>query len=449
MSHRDAHLPADTRRILHLDVDAFLASVEQALHPELAGRPLVIGGAPTSRNLVMSCSYEARARGVRPGMRSSEAARLCPRAIFRPGDSRAANVKRGEITRLLLEYSPRVEVASIDDFFVDLTGSTRLLGAACEVAVRVRTAIRERTHMPVTVGIGTSRTLARLAGKLAKPGGVAEILPGHERAFLSGLPVRHLPGVGHRVGTLLEKFSIHTVGELALVGRELLFATFGPLGLDLYERARGIDDEPVETTHTLDEDDALIPRPPRSIRRDSTLEPEEGRRDRIEGMLDYLVERAALRLRQHACRAGSMEVRITYVDGRPPHLRATLPDPGRSSSRRRRLPEASHVTAELSRHARTLLDELPRRRALVKRVGVSLLNLSTSAGRQGQLFSDPLKDRPDASHADREHRLDTALDELRQRHGFGRVLRGSSLPLLERFPLEPDGLRLRTPSLNQ
>src|SRR6185436_14455173 len=147
---RDALLPPRTRRILHLDVDAFLASVEQALHPELAGLPVIVGGMPNTRNLVMSCSYEARAFGVRPGMLAAEAARRCPRAIFRHGDSGAANAKREEIVRILLASTPLVEVASIDDFFVDLTGTTRLLGDAFAEAERMRAAIRERARLPVT-----------------------------------------------------------------------------------------------------------------------------------------------------------------------------------------------------------------------------------------------------------------------------------------------------------
>ena len=191
--HRDAALPAGTPRILHLDIDAFLASVEEVLHPELRGKPLVIGGSPTSRNLVMSCSYEVRRFGVRPGMLLAEARRRCPRAIFRDGDSQGANRLRGEVTRVLLGFSPRVEVASIDDFFVDLTGTARLFGAACDAAAAMRARIRDETGLPVSIGIGTSRMMARLAGKLAKPGGVAELLPGHERAFLTFLPVGLLP----------------------------------------------------------------------------------------------------------------------------------------------------------------------------------------------------------------------------------------------------------------
>src|SRR5688572_1964151 len=134
--------PRRPRRILHLDVDAFLASVEQALHPELKGKPLVIGGLPGERNLVMSSSYEARAFGVRPGMLLSEAARRCPRAIFRRGDSQAANRLREQTAHLLGRYSPLVEIASIDDFFVDLGGCARLHPRAFDAAESLRGEIR-------------------------------------------------------------------------------------------------------------------------------------------------------------------------------------------------------------------------------------------------------------------------------------------------------------------
>jgi DNA polymerase-4 len=234
----DLHLPAPTRRILHLDVDAFLASVEQAVHPELAGLPVVIGGMPHERNLVMSCSYPARAHGIKPGMLLPEAHRRCPQAIFRRGDSQAAKRLREGVAHILMRTTPLVEVASIDDFFADLTGTARAQGAAFTVAEQVRNWIRTELSLPVTIGIGTNRTMARLAGKLAKPGGIAEILPGHELAFLSGLPLEHLPGAGHQIGRMLERFGITRAGELLLVPREVLFASFGSLGLTLHERAR-------------------------------------------------------------------------------------------------------------------------------------------------------------------------------------------------------------------
>ncbi|MCP5023381.1 MAG: DNA polymerase IV [bacterium] len=458
MPHRDSRLPTRTRRILHLDVDAFLASVESSRHPELIGKPLIIGAPPNSRGLVMSCSYEARAFGVRSGMFSREAQKRCPQAIFRPGDSRAANELRGQLAALLLRFTPVVEISSIDDFFLDLKGTTRLLGAACHVAETIQRTALEELRLPVTIGIGTSKTMARLAGKLGKPRGIAEILPGQECAFLHGLPVEHLPGVGRSIRHSLEEFSIRTAGELRLVSKEVLFASFGASGLTLYDRVRGIDTAPVVAGCELDEDGLIVRRTPKSIHRDSSFEPEEGRMEHVEAMLAYLVDRAAARLRGHGLYAGSMEVRLQHVDTRSPAQRRKARPNGQRGRTRKRLSEPSAQTEVLWNHARELLRSLPKRRSLVKRVGVSLIGLRASSGYQGSLFSDPASDRPahdaaDAgapqSRADRDQAIDNALDDLRERHGFGSVLRGASMPLSENHERGSDGFQLRTPSLNQ
>jgi DNA polymerase IV len=470
--------PEPGRTILHLDVDAFLASVEQAVHPELRGQAVVVGGAPTDRNLVMSCSYEARRFGLRPGMMLAEAARRCPHAIFRRGDSQAANRLREETAQILRRASPLVEVASIDDFFVELTGAVRHTAAdglgprrgqptALEVAGELRAAIRREVELPVTIGIANSRMLARIAGKLGKPGGIAQILPGYEAAFLARMPVEHLPGVGHSIGNSLERFGIRTAGDLRQVSREVLFASFGRLGLVLSERARGIDPEPVEPTYLEDEHGQLRVRMPQTIRRDSTFEPEEGRREIVEAMLAYIVERAAYRLRSHGANAGSLELRVQYVDTRPTPERGSEEEPGASATlaRRSALGTPTDSTEELWSHARALYRELPRRRALTKRIGITLIGLRPRVGWQGHLFSDPARDldsrsdpkssagthpthRP-TSYADRQRALDQALDRLRAKHGFGRVLRGAYVPLVKTHRMNRDGFVLRTPSLNQ
>lgn len=464
---RDRHLPPRTRRILHLDVDAFLASVEQAVHPHLRGKAVVIGGLPTDRNLVMSCSYPARAHGVKPGMLLAEAHRRCPHAIFRRGDSQAAKRLREAVAHVLMRATPIVQVASIDDFFADLTGTTRALGDAFDVAERVRAEIRSELSLPVTIGIGTNRTVARLAGKLAKPGGVAEILPGHERGFLHSLPIEHLPGAGHVIGRMLERFGITRVGELTLVPREIMFASFGALGLAIHERALGIDPTPVEATFTRDATGAFVERRPQSIRRDSTFEPEEGRREIVEAMLAYLVERAAHTLRAHKAVVRSIAVRVLYVDTRPkPSDRPR--ESNAEHERRVKLASPSDSTDAILQRALSTWRELPRRRALVKRIGITLVDLAPAGGWQRSLFDEPaVTERATAqtalhdgtknnaaepareSRADRERRIDRALDELRARHGFGRILRGASFPLATNHELLPDGFRLRTPSLNQ
>ncbi|MFT5287944.1 MAG: DNA polymerase-4 [Planctomycetota bacterium] len=442
-------LPA---RILHLDVDAFLASVEQSVHPELRGLPVVVGGPPTGRNLVMSCSYESRPFGVRPGIPLAMAARLCPQAVFRNGDSQAANRLREKLTRILFDFTPLVEVASIDDFFLDLTGTERLLGPPIEVAARIRRRALNEVALPLTIGIGSNRLIARIAGKLGKPGGVAEIWSGYERTLLRGLPIRELPGVGHAIGRQLESFAIRTVGDLCHVSREVLFASFGNNGLQLFDRARGIDNTPVEVTSCLLPDGTLVNRPPKSIQRISTFEPEEGRREMIEAMLAYLVERAAYRLRQNHLFARRVETRISYVDTRTYAERKAAVDDGLFTVKRRTLAVPSDSTDELREVARLLLREMPRRRALVKRVGVTLNGLVTRAGWQGQLFSTGGQDRDHdhgGSHADRHRKLDHVVDELREKLGFGRLLSGTSLELKSTHPLTRDGFKLRTPSLNQ
>jgi DNA polymerase-4 len=456
--HRDTDLAPTVRRILHLDVDAFLASVEQAVHPELCGLPLVVGGLPHERNLVMSCSYVARAHGIRPGMLLAEAARRCPAAVFVRGDSQAANRLRQETAAILMRFTPTVEVASIDDFFADLTGLARLQGAATDVAQRMRAAIASELALPVTIGIGTNRLLARLAGKLAKPGGIAEILPGHEESFLSALPIGHLPGAGHVIQRRLASFGLRTVGDLALVSREVLYASFGHAGLVLYERARGIDREPVEATYTAAADGTWIARLPRTIRRDSTFEPEEGRREYVEAMLCYLVERAAHRLRAQRASARSIAVRLIYVDTRPPGSRRAAPDAGLEFERSRNLGEPTDSTHAVWQAALEILRALPRRRALVKRIGLTLAHISATGGWQGHLFSagdapagaeDGAGAPTSASHAERMHRIDRALDRMRAKHGFGRMLLGTSFTLKATHALQRDGFQLRTPSLNQ
>ena len=210
--------------------------------------------------------------------------------------------------------------------------------------------------------------------------------------------------------------------------------------------------------HVEDSGGALRMRIPATIRRDSTFEPEEGRREIVEAMLSYVVERAAARLRFHGANASSIEVRVRYVDTRTRIERSEAGAPAAALECRKPLPSPTDSTDELWQHARALFDAIPRRRALFKRVGLTLFGLRARSGWQGRLFSDPVGDRPGhngpghhgpGSRADRQRTLDRALDALRAKHGFGRLLRGTSLPLAETHELGPDGFRLRTPSLNQ
>jgi DNA polymerase-4 len=278
---------------------------------------------------------------------------------------------------------------------------------------------------------------------------VAEVLPGNERSFVGAFPIDHLPGVGHAIGSRLERYAIRHVRELRLVSREVLFATFGGAGLVLHERAHGRDETPVEATHVLGEDGALVARPPGSVQRETTFEPEEGRPEVVEAMLSYLVERGAHRLRAQGLVANALEVRARWVDTNP--RPGAWSEAGLEAHRRRALAHPSDSTDELWQLARGLYRSFPRRRALLKRIGIAFHELRTAPGWQGRLFSDePGPSGPHArSRADRHRRMDRVLDELRAKLGFGRILRGSSTPLQQSHPLRADGFRLRTPSLNQ
>jgi hypothetical protein len=204
----------------------------------------------------------------------------------------------------------------------------------------------------------------------------------------------------------------------------------------------------------LGEDGTLVARPPKSLQRETTFEPEEGRPAVVEAMLSYLVERGAARLRAQDLKARALEVRVRWIDTNP--RRGAWNEDGLSVHRRRALAAPSDATAELTALALELYRSFPRRRALLKRIGVTFHGLAAAPGWQGRLFSDEdppaahaALDAHDASHADRHRRLDRALDALRAKHGFGRILRGTSAPLAASHPLEKDGFRLRTPSLNQ
>ncbi|HET6201298.1 MAG TPA: DNA polymerase IV [Planctomycetota bacterium] len=407
--------PLPPRRIAHVDIDAFLASVEVARARHLRGRPVIVGGLPHERNLVMSCSYEARARGVRPGMGLWEAAARCPDGAFLKGSAEAATAARERVRAILERWTPLVEVASIDDFFADLTGTERLHGSALRAAEGMARAIRAETSLSVTIGIGGERTSAKVAGDLAKPGGIAEVFPGAERAFLAPLPVRDLPGVGPAVGRFLDRANLRTIGELAAAGEALLEATFGAHGRTLWRRARGEDPAPVEAG-----------RRPREIARETTFERETADREEIEGMLFYLAERAAARLRALGCSARIVAAKVRFAGGTEEEREAALPAP-------------TDGTAAIAGAALALARRPLRRSVLVRLVGVSLSGLAPRGPLTFDLFDE----------GGRAFRLDRAVDRVRARHGFGALLRGPSIGLLGRCPRGQGGFVLRTPSLAQ
>jgi len=407
-----------TRNIIHIDVDAFLASVEQIRDPSLRGRAVIVGGEKGERGLVLSSSYEARRHGVRPGLTLGQAARLLPGAVYLKGDYQEARRLSDLTWEVCRRYTPLAEVTSLDDCYLDVTGTDRLFGAPVTVAERIRREVAAEVGFGISLGTGTNRTVARVATGFAKPGGVVSIPAGGEAAFLRPLPLRRLPGVGYRTEKLLRSFNLKTIGDLARVSRDLLVLTFGnAAGNALADRARGRDDREVKAK-TL----------PRSVRRATSFDPETADRTVVEGMLFYLTERAARALRESGQEARTVAVAIRYVDG-----------PG--ANRSRSLFRPTNRERDIYREARSLLDGLFTRRVRLKLVGVSLSGLIREGAGQQDLF------------AERERRraigLSEGIDRIRSRFGFRAVTAGRSIDLLGRYAQNEHGFVLKTPSLTR
>jgi DNA polymerase-4 len=311
-----------------------------------------------------------------------------------------------------------VEVTSLDDGYLDVTGTERLFGHPMEVAGRIRREVAAEVGFRVSLGTGTNRTVARVATGFAKPGGVVAVPPGGEAAFLRPLPLRRLPGVGRRTERLLRSFNLGTIGDLALVSRDLLVLTFGEAaGNALAERARGRDDREVRAK-TL----------PRSVSRSTSFDPETADRAVIEGMLFYLTERAARALRESGQEAKTVSVTIRYVDGA-------------GETRSRALSRPSNREREIDGVARGLLDALFTRRVRLKLVGVALSGLVPEGHGQQDLFSERERRRAEG--------LVDGIDRIRSRFGFRAITAGRSIDLIGKYAQNEHGFVLKTPSLTR
>ncbi|MGQ0613942.1 MAG: DNA polymerase IV [Planctomycetaceae bacterium] len=403
--------------ILHADLDAFFASVEQARDPRLRGRPVVVGGKRGEASVIASCSYEARRFGLHAGMPLREAESLCPHAAFLTGSYPEYQRVSDTVFSFLRDLSPAVEVVSLDEAYVDLEGAEHLHGGAWRAARALRRRVHGATGLALTVGLGPSRVFARLATACAKPDGIALLDPARARDLLERLPLTVLPGVGRKTADLLARLNLARVGDLARLPEELLVETVGARGRALHRLARGEDPRPLETD-----------RRPKSVSRQSALHRESADPALLDGYLFYLCERAARELRRLGARARTVTVRFSYADHKTREGSATLREP-------------ADLDRELHAAAHALFGKLHDRRVRLRRVGVEAAGLVWGGARQEALF--------DAARAQRLVRLTRAVDTIRARHGFHRVVQGPSVALLKELPQTPHGFLLRTASLTR
>jgi len=417
--HEDAREEKDLKpkscppipNIVHVDVDAFFASVEQVLNPHLRGKPVLVG-----RGVVASASYEAKACGVKTAMTFRDALRICPKAIVVPGQYEHYADYAERVRRILETYTPAVETAALDDFYLDFAGTERLYPDYEAALRRVQSDVLEQTGLSVSVGAARTKVVASIASRLQRPRGFRIIAPGTEEEFLTPLPVEKLHGIGHVHAGMLAERGVSTIGELRHVPRPALEAAFGEvIGGQIWERARGLDGREV-----------MLPSTPKSVSRETTIEGGTIDTEFLGGLIEYLSERIGSTLREYGKQARTIGLRIRYVDNFSAHQNVRISRP-------------TNDERELLAEAKNLFDKLFTRRVAVRLVGVSVTNLETDR-RQHELFD---------TDANRRWYLNRGLDSVRGRYGWNAVFYGNGLELREHYATKPNGLVLSTPCLSR
>jgi DNA polymerase-4 len=382
------------RAILHVDMDAFYASVEQRDRPELVGKPVIVGGTG-GRGVVAAASYEVRKFGVHSAMPMREALRRCPQAISIPPRMRRYQEVSRQVFAIFHEFTPLVEGLSLDEAFLDVTASESLFGDATAIAVAVKTQIRERTGLTASVGLAPNKLLAKIASDLKKPDGFVKIGPADILTTLRPLPISRLAGIGRKTAVRLEEHGIHTLGELRLAPDSVLWPIFGRFARRVRERAAGIDDRPV----VADSED-------RSISAEETFVEDIRDHARLYSELAQLADRTCARLRAKDLMTAQVTVKIRRKDFTTYTRQKTFAPP--TDDTRLILGIARELLANW-------LDSQPRAALRLLGVGVSQLAPAT----QLELFG-----APDAA-VDRS--LDRAVDRIHQKFGGESLQRASEL----------------------
>jgi DNA polymerase IV len=370
--------------ILHVDLDAFYASVEALKDPALRGAPLVVGS-PGPRGVVMSASYEARRFGIHSAMPSARARRLCPEAVFVPPDFVSYRAYANRLREVFLSFTPIVEPLSLDEAFLDISGATTLFGSPPRIAERIRQAVREELDLACSVGVAPNKFLAKVASAAAKPNGMVVVPAGRVEAFLHPLPVDVLWGVGERTHEVLDRLGVRTVGELAATPPKVLERAMGDgVGSHLAALATGHDDR------------AVVPyEQPKQVSHEETFDRDLDADDDIIRELLHLSFRVAARLRTEGFRARTVSIKVRLASF------ATL-------SRSRTLTDPTDVGTDLYRTAAELYRAIPGTRRRIRLLGVAASGLQPSGAEQLALV-----------RAGRWEDAERALDLIDRRFGPG------------------------------
>lgn len=391
------------RWILHIDMDAFYASVEQRDHPVHRGRPVIVGADPQGgrgRGVVSAASYEARAFGIHSAMPISRAYRRCPEGVFLPVRMSRYQAVSSHIFRIFGRYTDLVEPLSLDEAFLDVTGSLRLFGSAEAIGRRIRMEILTETELGASVGIATNKFVAKVASDLRKPNGFVQVPPRQEAPFLQPLPIERLWGVGPKTAGRLRRMGCVIIGDVAARPQLELAAAFGQLGAHLWELAHGID-----TREVIPEE------PAQSVGAETTFPEDTADPVRIRQTVLALSEGVARRLRVDAIQAGALTLKLRD-------------ETFRTQTRSVSLSEPTDQSQDLYRTALMLLERLPSSGRKVRLLGVTASRLSDLMGSWQQLS---LELNPAGA---KQRRLTEAVDRIHARFGKGAIRPASLLASL-------------------
>jgi DNA polymerase-4 len=403
----------------HIDMDAFFVSVEELFDPSLKGKPVVVGGRPNQRGVVSAASYAARKFGVHSAMPLRTAYRLCPQAIFVDGHPERYRDCSRQVFRVLKSFSPQVDMASIDEAYMNLTGTERLHGPPLKAADSLHNQMKRETRLNCSIGISSSRMVAKVASDQAKPNGILWIVPGQEARFLAPLDVRKIPGVGKVTEKHLNDCGIRKVGDLARLEEGFLLEKFGQWGLALAGKARGMDAGGWFDGEVGDHVDA------KSISHEHTFNEDTADVERLEATLARLSEMVGRRLREQGFYARTIQLKLRYSDF------STI-------TRAHTLDHATQLDTEIFQQARALLDENRKPRSTIRLLGVHASHLESGEGQLSLLEEEK---------TGRWRRALAAVDHIRDKFGEGSVSLATGLRgrFRERVHENPAGLPGKTP----
>ena len=383
------------RYIVHVDMDAFFCSVEQRDNPEYKGRPVIVGADPKNgkgRGVVAACSYEARRYGIHSAMPISTAYKKCPEAVFLRPDIRKYAMVSHQVFDILERFTPDIEPVSIDEAFMDITGSYNLFGTPLTTCRKIKAAIKKETGLTASVGLAPNKMTAKIASDIQKPDGLVEVAPDKLLSFLHPLPVGRLWGVGEKTLGSLKKLGILTIGDLAKRGEEELTRLFGKNGQHVWQLSNGIDGRPVENIETV-----------KSISNEHTFENDTTDEKALLDTLMYLSEKVSGRLRRSGLKGRTVTLKIRF-SGFKTYTRSVSLDVN------------TNFVDDIYGTVTGKLKEFDTDKMPVRLLGVKVSNLSDTCW-QENLFENT------GDKAAKKERLHKALDNIVERFGAGAVKR--------------------------